>query len=101
MSTTEYDGANDFHTCTAKNISEGKSLDLKYSCCPNIRAKILASPMYLGVHEESSSEMKKIIWTCTKRCEIMLYERPTFDDLTQKYELILWVGFRDTVTFCA
>ena len=91
---------NDFKPYVATNVREDKSIDLVYTCCPKIRAKLIASPMYLGVHRKTRDEMQKLVFQCTTTgCEIFLYERPTINRLTLKYELILWFAFRDLWSF--
>ena len=55
-----------------------------------------SSPMYLGVHRKTLTEMQKLVFQCTRGSTgIFLYERPTINKMTLKYELILWIAFRD------
>src|SRR5438093_2574493 len=52
--------------------------------------------MYLGVHRKTLTEMQKLVFQCTRGSTgIFLYERPTINKMTLKYELILWIAFRD------
>ena len=97
----DHNSENDFKPYVATNVREDKSIDLDYSCCcPKIRAKLIASQMYLGVHRKTLTEMQKLVFQCTRGSTgIFLYERPTINKMTLKYELILWIAFRDLWSF--
>ena len=86
----DHNRENDFKPYVATNVREDKSIDLDYSCCcPKIRAKLIASQMYLGVHRKTLTEMQKLVFQCTRGSTgIFLYERPTINKMTLKYELI-------------
>src|SRR5438093_12823818 len=77
----DHNSENDFKPYVATNVREDKSIDLVYSCCPKIRAKLITSPMYLGVHRKTRDAMQKLVFQCTTGCEIMLYEHSTISRL--------------------